>query len=295
MFEESVSNPSSIWASMHSWFTPTVLFVLLNLMIGTILFSSNLSTNPQQQNQETKQEKQQDHQEESTNTQKSNSQNDQNAPTLQKSPSVLQRIKSINFRSLTEALDSDTTEQHLNQELQSAIETQTHYLFDDHQTMTAEAQFVFEEVHQESSPLTEPHESQPQIQLNQQEDSQELLDVVPQSLDEVYSHFEKLTDSHFLRTTSDTKPASGEVPAKLPAKMKKSASMKSPFAHFEETDIVEATRPVTVRERGAKVTDADEEVDARADDFINKFKQQLKLQRIDSIMRYKEVINRGAK
>lgn len=293
MFEESVSNPSSIWASMNSWFTPTVLFVLLNLMIGTILFSSNLSTTPQEQNQETKQEKQEDHQEESSNTQ--NHQNDQNTPTLQKSPSVLQRIKSINFKSFTEGLDSDTTEQHLNQELQSAIETQTHYFFEDHQTMTAQAQFVFEETHQESSPLTQPHESQPQIQQPHQEESQELEDVVPQSLDEVYSHFAKLTDSHFSRTTSDTKPASGEVPAKLPAKMKKSASMKSPFDHFEETDIVEARRPVTVRERGAKVTDVDEEVDARADDFINKFKQQLKLQRIDSIMRYKEVINRGAK
>lgn len=290
MFEESVSNPSSIWASMNSWFTPTVLFVLLNLMIGTILFSSNLSTTPQEQTQETKQEKQ----EESTTTTQT-PQNDQNTPTLQKSPSVLQRLKSINFKSFTEGLDSDTTEQHLNQELQSAIETQTHYLFDDHETMTAQAQYVFEEAHQESSPLTPPQESQPQIQQPRQEESQELQDVVPQSLDEVYSHFAKLTDSHFSRTTSDTKPASGEVPAKLPAKMKKSASMKSPFAHFEETDIVEARRPETVRERGAKVTDVDEEVDAKADDFINKFKQQLKLQRIDSIMRYKEVINRGAK
>ncbi|WOG85591.1 hypothetical protein DCAR_0104782 [Daucus carota subsp. sativus] len=291
MFEESVSNPSSIWASMNSWFTPTVLFVLLNVMIGTILFSSNLSTSPQQQqqnqeNQEHKQEKQE------SNTQ--NHQNDQNTPVLQKSPSVLQRIKSINFKSFTEGLDSDTTEQHLNQELQSAIETQTHYLFDDHETMAVQAQFSFEQTHQESGPLREPHESESQIQEPHEEESTEVEDVVPQSLDEVYSHFEKLTDSHFSRTTSDTKPASGEVPAKLSAKMKKSASMKSPFAHFEEDDIVEARRPVTVRERGAKVTAVDEEVDAKADDFINKFKQQLKLQRIDSIMRYKEVINRGA-
>ncbi|KAK1367888.1 Alkaline phytoceramidase (APHC) [Heracleum sosnowskyi] len=293
MFEESVSNSSSIWASMNSWFTPTVLFVLLNLMIGTILFSSNLSTTPQQQNQETKQEKQQDHQEESTNIQPQ--QNDQSTPTLQKSPSVLQRLKSINFKSFTEGLDSDTTEQHLNQELQSAIETQTHYLFDDHQTLIAQAQFVFQEAHHESGPLTQPHESEAQIQQPHESEATELQDVVPQSLDEVYSHFAELTDSHFSRTTSDTKPASGEIPAKLSTKMKKSASMKSPFAHFEEDDIVEARRPVTVRERGAKVTDVDEEVDAKADDFINKFKQQLKLQRVDSIMRYKEVINRGAK
>ncbi|KAF9620449.1 hypothetical protein IFM89_012626 [Coptis chinensis] len=38
----------------------------------------------------------------------------------------------------------------------------------------------------------------------------------------------------------------------------------------------------------------DEEVDAKADDFINKFKNQLKLQRLDSILRYKEMLGRGA-
>ncbi|CAM8939085.1 unnamed protein product [Rhodiola kirilowii] len=37
----------------------------------------------------------------------------------------------------------------------------------------------------------------------------------------------------------------------------------------------------------------DEEVDSKADDFINKFKQQLKLQRLDSILRYKEMLGRG--
>jgi hypothetical protein len=40
--------------------------------------------------------------------------------------------------------------------------------------------------------------------------------------------------------------------------------------------------------------DEDELVDSKADDFINKFKQQLKLQRIDSIMRYKDMINKGS-
>ncbi|KAK1408547.1 hypothetical protein QVD17_40414 [Tagetes erecta] len=36
----------------------------------------------------------------------------------------------------------------------------------------------------------------------------------------------------------------------------------------------------------------DEEVDAKADDFISKFKQQLKLQRLESIVRYNEMLNR---
>ncbi|KAJ8558316.1 hypothetical protein K7X08_005082 [Anisodus acutangulus] len=67
--------------------------------------------------------------------------------------------------------------------------------------------------------------------------------------------------------------------------MNNSASMKSPFAHFEEEAIVEARRPATTKERrSAKTSDGDNEVDAKADDFINKFKQQLKLQRVDSIL-----------
>jgi hypothetical protein len=34
-------------------------------------------------------------------------------------------------------------------------------------------------------------------------------------------------------------------------------------------------------------------VDARADDFINKFRHQLNLQRIDSFMRYRDTLRRG--
>lgn len=37
----------------------------------------------------------------------------------------------------------------------------------------------------------------------------------------------------------------------------------------------------------------DEEVDAKADDFISKFKQQLKLQRLESIVRYNEMVKGG--
>uniref|UniRef100_A0A0D9WJ78 DUF4408 domain-containing protein n=1 Tax=Leersia perrieri TaxID=77586 RepID=A0A0D9WJ78_9ORYZ len=35
-------------------------------------------------------------------------------------------------------------------------------------------------------------------------------------------------------------------------------------------------------------------VDARADDFINKFRQQLQLQRLNSLLNYKEMLNRGS-
>jgi hypothetical protein len=34
-------------------------------------------------------------------------------------------------------------------------------------------------------------------------------------------------------------------------------------------------------------------VDERADDFINKFRQQLQLQRLNSLLNYKEMLNGG--
>lgn len=39
----------------------------------------------------------------------------------------------------------------------------------------------------------------------------------------------------------------------------------------------------------------EEGVDARADDFINKFRQQLQLQRLNSLLNYKEMLNGGGK
>lgn len=262
MFTQSVSNPS-VWAAMNSWFTPTVFFVLLNLMVGTLLFNSNLLTQKQ-----TSQQDQED--------QDANFQNDHHNPKqLLRSPSVLKRLKSLNFRNFRsheaalikqESLDQET-EQTMHQE---SVRSQAQ----------AQTQFILDQTQEDESPLSET-------------DDEVDEDEEVQSLDEVYSQLGKqFTESNFVRTTSETQPASGQVPAKLPTKMKKSASMKSPFSHFEESDIVEIRRPATVREK--KSTEPDEEVDAKADDFINKFKQQLKLQRMNSIIRYKEDISRGS-
>ncbi|KAL7244217.1 hypothetical protein ACSBR1_016449 [Camellia fascicularis] len=49
-------------------------------------------------------------------------------------------------------------------------------------------------------------------------------------------------------TKFDPNPASSELLKKLPAKIRKSASAKSTFAHFEEDEIVDARRPTKVKE-----------------------------------------------
>ncbi|KAK6119564.1 hypothetical protein DH2020_046693 [Rehmannia glutinosa] len=283
MLEESVSAvSSSLWQSMNNWFTPTVLFVLLNLMIGTIAFTSTLTNQKQNQQKHT-----------------------QNQPNIATSPppSVLQRLKSINFYT-----------QHRSQEPQNSslfhhkpnpdsetlfnLETQSHYFFQENQnleTHQTHAHYVFEQTHEHKIQETRAHFDFEEKDSNFDDFLQvreEKAEESEQSMDEVYS---QLTGSHFSRTKSDTEPASGEIPTKLPARMRKSASLKSAFGHFEEDDVVETRRPATVKEKGnAKVTAGDEEVDAKADDFINRFKQQLKLQRLDSIIRYKDMIGRGS-
>ncbi|KAF8393540.1 hypothetical protein HHK36_021784 [Tetracentron sinense] len=218
MPEESIV---SIWVSVYSWFTPTVLFVLLNLMIGIIA----ITTRKQQQTQDEKQ------------------------PQLDRAPSLLKRLKSINlYRYSSEELNPFLPSVPTTFQLPPEMETQ-----------------------------------------NTVEQTQE--ETAVQNPDQFQDH-------HVTRMNSDTKPASGDLPEKLPQKMKKSASEKSAFAHFEE-EITEKRRPATVRERKSEARELqpfgdDEEVDAKADDFINRFKQQLKLQRLDSILRYKEMLSRGA-
>lgn len=338
---------------MNSWFTPTVLFVLLNVMIGTIAFTSSLANqkqnHPKQQQQEdySQSQPQQQHQQEDYSQIQTQQ---RQPPKLARSPSLLQRIKSINFYNCRSqepvkdynfnpshqqetpfqppthyifepapehtTIESDTTQYIFNQSHQENVqkaqthkkivpETQTQYLFQhtDEQKLgnmeqdfhfeeslpDKSTQYIFQHTHEQKLEDMETHFDFQQIQEEHEDDEEEEGEL--KSLDEVYS---QLRERHVSRSRSDTKPSAGEAPAKLPTKMKKSASMKSPFAHFEEEAIVEARRPATTRERNAKTSDGDNEVDAKADDFINKFKQQLKLQRLDSILRYKEMIGRGS-
>lgn len=81
-----------------------------------------------------------------------------------------------------------------------------------------------------------------------------------------------------------------EAPA---ARMSKSPSEKAVVVgeREEPEDPVDRRRPATMRERKAAPLWEDEAVDKKADDFINRFRQQLKLQRLDSLLRRKERLN----
>jgi hypothetical protein len=319
MLEESIS----IWTSMNSWLTPAVFFVLLNLMIGTIFVSSRLATQKpgdQRQEQEKHVQAQYGHgyqltrspsvlqrlksislysyrsQEPTTvtfeNPQDSdqrftfhqqtsqqdyqyhqNQNQNQNQPTISSSPSMLQKIKSINLYSYLsqESFNPTSTKTHENQE-----STPTHFT----------SQQIYSQIQEHDERLREEEEED----RFQDEENEQIQDQ-EETFEEIYS---KLQGGKLSKSISDTKPTSGEVPKKLPKKMRKSASAKSAFSHFEEEDIVESRRPATVREGKTTPEVGDTEVDAKADDFIYKFKQQLKLQRVDSIIRYKDTINGGS-
>ncbi|KAG4141644.1 hypothetical protein ERO13_D06G086900v2 [Gossypium hirsutum] len=292
--------PYSLWSSILSWFTPTVFFVFLNLTIGTIYFTSTLSSSKP-----------------SSDAQRQYHPDDETNPKFVRSPSMLQRLKSINlyaYRSQEPVVASATTA------YESVPDVGDFHFSFQQQTPQQQHQPSFERspsvlqrlksinLYGYFSPeQTKTHESYPhnppevaqgeghdeKVQEPEKQDEKEGTQGEGKTLDEVYSQLKE--GNHVARTKSDTKPASGEVPTKLPRKMKKSASVKSAFRHFEEEDIVENRRPATVREGKEKATEEeDDEVDAKADDFINKFKHQLKLQKLDSIIRYKEMINRGS-
>ncbi|XP_031478475.1 pathogen-associated molecular patterns-induced protein A70-like [Nymphaea colorata] len=217
MLEESIP---AIWASMHSWFTPTVLFVLLNLVIGTIIATSSGAG-----------------QKSSGTGQKSGDK------PLARPPSMMERVRSINLHKQTvEDVPAVTVTKPAEPEEISAVE--------------------------------------------------EIFRDGGQSGDGVAA----LSTGGGDGAGADDGGAAEETPVRR-RRMKKWASEKLPAT----TGLVKEEQPnrrgESVRgHRRVEEFDDDsggEEVDAKADDFINRFKQQLQLQRMESIMRHKEMLNRG--
>lgn len=284
MFASSMSSIPSIWQSISNWFTtPAILFLLLNIMIGAILFTSNLSH-------------QKHHHQEHP------SPRNYHYPNPTRSPSFLQRVRSINLSPLGFYRKHELKT--ISQQSQS-IEIETReYIFSQHHpekrplfygnslekqspeenTRNIEIAFRSQETHEEEHTDFVSNQSQKQISPENPAHEPNFENGDLPTLDEVYSKLSKLSFSETL-----TKPAASDSPS-----IRKSSSMKSDcFEQIEEVEIVEARRPATVRERKSRANEAEEEVDSKADDFISKFRQQLQLQRLDSLMKYKEMFGRG--
>ncbi|CAI9782660.1 unnamed protein product [Fraxinus pennsylvanica] len=97
---------------------------------------------------------------------------------------------------------------------------------------------------------------------------------------------ECVEESHVTRSRSETC-------VQAPTKRVLKKSLSECVYVVEPEEEVDSRRPATVKETTSTARAEDEAVDEKADDFINRFRQQLKLQRLDSILRYREMLNRG--
>lgn len=227
-----------MWASMFGWFTPTVLFVLLNVMIVTIAVSSGMRQN--------------------NNTNKE----------LRRNPSLISRLSSFNF---SKSKSEEITEYG---KIQEEEEKMPEEKMPDNMDNIA--------VEEEKTRPKMAKERKSKVEAQAGETSQKTQ--------------KKKLSNGLGRSKSDTIPTVDLRPPPLPQKLKKSGTFESAFSHFDSQalSVLDATPEVVNAVDSDDNTPEDaEEVNAKADDFINKFKQQLKLQRLESIMRYKDMINRG--
>eukprot|EP01018_Ginkgo_biloba_P026423 Gb_15156 [translate_table: standard] len=255
---------SQVWAAMHSWFTAPVLFVLVNIVIGSIAVTSARLMR-----------------------------NNNPPPTNDGRPnSMFTRLLSGNFSrrriydddlpwntfqrqdTMNAEIEADKKEEEPEEEEEKKREEETETVHKEQEE--AEKKWNFEAVEAQEPVRIEPEAP--------------VVRIEPES--PVLSR----RSPHLSKSKSDTPPTGNLRPPPLPTRLKKSGTFESNFGHFgEEMDIIPAFvgSQDKIEDSGNPDSSSTGEVDAKAENFIQKFKQQLKLQRIESLMRYKEMIDRG--
>ncbi|KAL4397558.1 hypothetical protein AHAS_Ahas01G0203900 [Arachis hypogaea] len=260
---------ASVTLLIASWLTPSSLFIFVNLVIGTIAITSRFTSSPNNRIQE----------------------HELQHP-FTRSPSLLQRVRS--FR-LTHQYTYDTTPSTAEPgeftqpqlvRTSSLLERVRSFNFSLHKHETTETSHAEKTDHNQA-------QAQAQAQTNQPESEEpEKPKEVPQlrRTPSLLQRLQSMNFSRLYRGEEEPEPAeasgSGSDPSRKDAEMRKSASERGHSERVEDEESVERRRPATTRES----TGEDEEVDAKADDFINRFKKQLRLQRVDSILRYREML-----
>ncbi|OMO91651.1 hypothetical protein COLO4_18195 [Corchorus olitorius] len=295
-----------------SWLTPTSLFVLLNIMIGTIFLISRLS--PPKSS----------HHGQQVGVQYNDYNSAPPPPPLQRAPSLLDRVRSINFSNYkfsSPNYNQDIDHHHQPDDYNSAA----HPLERAPSILERVKSINFSLYNYKYSPQNPDtdHYIQPSTEHDYTNPPQQQpLSRAPSLLERVKSiDFKSFYRSDSFNKTNppkesletddetdsetDMSPVHHDSPVKrckseskvkqrkMPEKMKKSTSerrMSEGNSNREvEEEEVERRRPATTRIEKT-VSFGDEGVDAKADDFINKFKQQLKLQRLDSLLRYRDML-----
>ncbi|KAM7276642.1 hypothetical protein ACFE04_018508 [Oxalis oulophora] len=297
---------SSSW-----WLTPTYLFLFLNIVIATIVLITRSSShrNPDQQLGRVPavidRVKSFNYFSHSTDRQHQPSTTEHDygsatrSPQLARVPSLLDRVKSINFshykfpsfNAETEFVDSENDNRVDSARNPPQLARVPSFL--DRVKSIDFSLYKFQ-----STELVEP-----EIGNRVDSDDSAMVDRVKSNISLYLSSGSKdrtepdpddYSDMghrvHVKRTKSEQNGTRLEK-GWLPDRMMKSASEKFGFGSKpdkEEDYEVERRRPQTVKvEKTATFGEGTGDVDVKADDFINRFKQQLKLQRLDSLLRYR--------
>ncbi|KAL6840533.1 hypothetical protein ACP4OV_030343 [Aristida adscensionis] len=213
----AVSPPSSPWALVRGYFSPATLFVLLNVVIGTIALTSRSHRAHRDDHDDSRHQYHHHHQQ-----QQHYSAPPPPAP-LARTSSMMERLRSLGL-----------------------------YRF-------RSGDFPPEYNHHLSSSATADAGAQP-------------------------------AQAQYARSRSE--PAARPPPVRRRNKKDDEVAAAAKRPSSEARKLQRAPpRPravVLVRDEAAAAS-----VDARADDFINRFRQQLQLQRLNSLLNYREMLNRG--
>lgn len=217
--EDSVS----IYDIIVSWFTPSCIFLIVNLVIGTIAITSHFAT---------KKKRQLD-----------------SPPQLVRSSSFLGRVTSFGLSCCKF-------------EPASAAAT-----------------------------ITTPEETQ--VELVQNQDLTRVNRTVSSTLlDRV-----KSIDLGLNKTEMNGDPGDSTPLIRAPSLLER--LMSGNFRRLDSVKVVEKEKKpeseleLKPERKFVRGRAEEEEVDAKADDFIKRFKQQLRLERLDSILRYKDIVHRN--
>ncbi|KAH7572135.1 hypothetical protein ACOSP7_015173 [Xanthoceras sorbifolium] len=251
-----MADPSTVvsfLASITSWFTPTALFLFVNLGIGILVITSRRKPHPQ---------------------------HDQLGPhhshQLARPPSLIERVKSIDLSHFKFTQPNPEEERRYFPPTEPADDSNP---VDPYPPQLQRAPSLLERVR--SFNFTSVYKSQ---QPYPETETEEIDNAVTEPDSDLKPGLDP--DNNPKRSKSETK----KTTAKVREIVKRSTSEKSMAVVEEKTETVERRRPETTRPEKTASFDDDEGVDAKADDFINRFKKQLKLQRLDSFLRYKEML-----
>lgn len=270
---------SSAYGVMASWFTPSCLFLFINLVIGTIAIISRFANTTKRQHQ------------------------------LVRSPSLLERLASFNLcyhkhEPTTRMMTTTTTMFH---RVVDPVERLDEFRLDQvpsssllDRVRSFNLGFYKSDNIERHGPV---HNSDlPQlVQLDRLPSSSLLDHVKPLNLEIERPDLVHRPDSSQLNRVSSISllervrsfnlgfsKVEMEKPDSIQQQLTRAPSilqrLKSSLSFEPESEVT----------GGGELAEETEEegVDAKADDFINRFRQQLRLQRLDSIIRYRDMLKR---